>query len=47
LGAGTILEKKVHFGKDLILEHAQSMERKQHPEKEGKTTCKEGKQFGA
>jgi ribosomal protein S9 len=33
--------ERPNFGKeDLILEHAQQMERKQHAKKEGKTTCK-------
>jgi hypothetical protein len=42
-----IFGEKVYFGKDLILECAQLMARKQHAEKEGNTTCKEEKQRGA
>jgi hypothetical protein len=53
LGAGILLEERSSLGKTkfwkeyLILERVESMERKQHVEKEGKTTCKEGKQCGA
>jgi hypothetical protein len=36
-----LFEERPIFGKeDLILEHAQQVERKKHAEKEGKATCK-------